>query len=394
MKQAIFLCIFLIGLETLFPQESLRSTLVAYQQNFIRADLADKVDRLQDAAKDPRADEFMGELYDFALQFTLYYAQILSNDMEMSRLVEVAARGVEKTGHTVSVGTLMQLLAQYTDTLTAVALINSLAAVGKGQTRVHELLNGYLAAQNTALKSGKEPDTTLVLTCINALTRTADSRSYSVLFSTAVADYPDTIKRAAGTALQNIPGNLKQFLIEIIKNNQTVLEKRAAFAIGTQSSRLNSAEQGALAESALEICLLPEHENDSAFADLRYQSIILLIKSKWSVAAALVIKHYHLVLAGYQSGMVDKIRLIEAISALGAMKSTEASQELVLELGYLNAQTEAKHGFDTTIVLAVIQALGAIGDNQAFDQLLYVDYLPYPESIKSAARSALSLLKW
>ncbi|MDR2150318.1 MAG: hypothetical protein LBO67_05790 [Spirochaetaceae bacterium] len=393
MNLAIFLCLFFIGGGTLFPQESLASTLSTYQQNFIRADLADKVNRLQDAAKDPRADEFMGEFYDFALQFTLYYAQILSHDIEMSRLVEVAAQGIEKTGHTVSVGTLMQLLSQYTDTLTAVALINALATVGKGQTRVHELLNSSLSAHNAALKAGREPDTTLVLTCINALVRLGDSGSYPVLFSSAVADYPDTIKKAAAAALETIPGNLQQFLIEIIKT-KPVAEKRAAFAIGAQSSRLSNSEQGALAESALAISLLPEHEHDSAFADMRYQSIILLIKAKWTSATPLVIEHYHRVLSGYQSGMVDKIRLIEAISALGAMKSTEASQELVLELGYLNAQTEARRGFDTALVLAVIQALGTIGDKQAFDQLLYVDYLPYPEALKSAARNALSQLKW
>ena len=46
------------------------------------------------------------------------------------------------------------------------------------------------------------------------------------------------------------------------------------------------------------------------------------------------------------------------------------------------------------IVLAVINTLGAIGDKSAFDSLLAVTYLNYEESVLTAARDALSGLRW
>ena len=45
-------------------------------------------------------------------------------------------------------------------------------------------------------------------------------------------------------------------------------------------------------------------------------------------------------------------------------------------------------------MLALIQALGDLGDKTAFDYLLYVGYLEYPESVKKASRDALARLQW
>ena len=46
------------------------------------------------------------------------------------------------------------------------------------------------------------------------------------------------------------------------------------------------------------------------------------------------------------------------------------------------------------VVLSVINALGGLGDKTAFDGLLYVTYLNYPEDIVKAAKTALTKLKW
>jgi hypothetical protein len=38
--------------------------------------------------------------------------------------------------------------------------------------------------------------------------------------------------------------------------------------------------------------------------------------------------------------------------------------------------------------------LGDLGDKTAFDYLLYVGYLSYPETVKKASRDALARLAW
>ena len=47
-----------------------------------------------------------------------------------------------------------------------------------------------------------------------------------------------------------------------------------------------------------------------------------------------------------------------------------------------------------TIALALIGALGRIGNKSSFDTLLYVTYVNYPEPVIAAARDALARLKW
>jgi hypothetical protein len=76
------------------------------------------------------------------------------------------------------------------------------------------------------------------------------------------------------------------------------------------------------------------------------------------------------------------------------MGTSEAAQALALQLGLINSQMEKDKTFDQDILMAVISALGNIGDKVAFDYLLYIGYLPYPDDIQKAAREAMNRLKW
>ena len=60
----------------------------------------------------------------------------------------------------------------------------------------------------------------------------------------------------------------------------------------------------------------------------------------------------------------------------------------------LNSRVEQNQEYSEQIALAVVNTLGAIGDKAAFDSLLSVTYLTYPESVLAAARNALAKLKW
>ena len=76
------------------------------------------------------------------------------------------------------------------------------------------------------------------------------------------------------------------------------------------------------------------------------------------------------------------------------MSSSEAAQVLALQLGFINSRTEKTGLYDEAIILAIINSLGELADKSAFDNLLYIGYLNYPDKIQSAAREALARLKW
>jgi len=58
----------------------------------------------------------------------------------------------------------------------------------------------------------------------------------------------------------------------------------------------------------------------------------------------------------------------------------------------VNSATEQNKGYDEETVLALIRNLKKLGDRVAFDDLIYVQYLAYSDSVRRAAREAVESL--
>ena len=377
----------------LFAQSSL---LQSYQQDFSRADLSAKARVLQAASSHREAASFIGPLYDFSLQFVLQNAEILGDDQEMKHLLGIAARGAGVSGFKGSIDTLWDLFSAFRDSPSRVEILGALGVLGKGNFRVISRLNEYLLVQTRLYRSGMGIDYPVISACIAALAELGDSSSFPALFSVLSAGYPEVIVMEASGALDLLSGNYKQFLIDAILKNPPD-EKLAAFKAGMNSGRFSPAEQGQLAEIALDQSLgtfSGSTEGDAALSALRYASILALTELRWTRASAMAIRNYYRVQTDYQQGAAPKERFLEAIASLGAMGSSDAALALALQLGLINAQSEKTGAYDEDITLAVVQSLGAVGDKAAVDYLLYMNYLGYPDHIQAAAKEALGRLKW
>ncbi|GHT60876.1 hypothetical protein FACS1894109_18980 [Spirochaetia bacterium] len=263
---AAFLFIAMLG-QGLVAQESI---LNSYQRNFTRAGLSVKAGILQDAAADSRSSEFIGGLYEFAMNFALRNAELLQRDPNIITILTISARGAADAGYTASVNTLRQLFNVYRDTQSRTAVLGALGVLGKGNAQVINDLNRFLADQNNLFLSDLEINQDTFLACVSALGSLGDSSSFPVLFSALIADYPDDIIAAVEKALGNLKGDFYQFIIDIVQKNP-VREKLAAFRIGRRTdsfSRFSPAQQGTLAETALDIglSLKPNTEADEAAA--------------------------------------------------------------------------------------------------------------------------------
>jgi len=287
---------------------------------------------------------------------------------------------------------LWKIFLENTDSKTGVDILIRLGTLGKGNRSIIDNLNSYLMGKNLLFKSGEAVNYTLVSACITAIMDLGDSSSYPALFSVLYVGYPEVIASEAQGALEVIPGNLYQFLVNIISSNPSE-EKFAAFRMGANSDSLNVSQRGQLAELALEQGLNADDDNIDMTV-MRYSAVILLTQLRWTRANALAIKHFYRVQNDYLQNTVPKERYIEAIACLGAVGNSDAAFILGLQLGLINVKTERTGSFDADITMAVVQALGNIGFNAAFDQLLYVGNLSYPEEIQTAAREAVARLKW
>jgi len=395
----------------LYAQESILSS---YERNFIRASLSAKTGILTDAATDGRAKEFIGDLYQFALRFALDNSEHLRNDPDMIALIGTAARGAGTSGNTASVNTLWDLFLVYPNSYSRVEILGALGSLGKGNPLVVRNLNQFLNEQNISYRerttgqpgqsynsfgagqAAFSPDYSVLSACIAALGALGDDSSFPFLFSTMTAGYPQAVTQETLKALDSIQGNYKNYLVDIIMRNPFP-EKAAAFRIGAYNEKLSPADRGEIAQTALEVslnALSSDGALSSAESSLRYDAVTVLTRLKWNPAAPLAIRNFYQVRSDYDQGHSPKERLVEAIACLGVMGSAEAAQALALQLGYFNSQTENTGEYDEAVILALINALGELGDKAAFDYLLYISYLNYPDRIQAAAREALNRLKW
>jgi len=390
----------------LFAQESILSS---YERNFIRASLAAKTGILADAATDDRAGEFIGDLYEFALQFALVNGDYLKNDPDMIALVAAAAKGAGTGGNTASVKSLWNLFRMFPDSYSRVEILGALGNLGTGNGELAGNLNRLLADQTDSWRAGLNPDYPVLGACIAALGALGDSSSFPFLFSAITAGYPQTVTQEILRALESIQGDYKDYLLGVIRNNPFP-EKAVAFRIGAYNEKLTPAERGELAQTALQVALDSSGNTGGnnigntggnttgnsgpMEAALRYDAVTVLTRLQWTPASPLAIRNFYQVQNDYSGGAIPRERLLEAIACLGVMGSSDAAQALALQLGYINSRFESTGDYDEVIVLAYINALGELGDKSAFDYLLYISYLNYPDKIQAAAREALNRLKW
>jgi len=278
------------------------------------------------------------------------------------------------------------------DSQAAADILITLGMAGKGNRSIINNLNNYLLERNQLVKSGASVNYTLVSACISAIMEIGDSSSYQALFSAYCAGYPEVIASEAYGALEVIPGNLHQFLLNVLWNNPPD-EKFAAFRAGIFSERLSVSDKGQIAELALEQALATSEENINLNV-MRYAAVHTLTSLRWMRANALAVRHYYRVQNDFLANIVPKDRFVEAIDCLGAVGNSQAALVLGLQLGLINDRTEHTGSFDYDITLAIVNALGLIGDSAAFDHLMYVLNLSYPDDIQAAAREAIDNLKW
>jgi len=363
-----------------------------FVQRFVRADLAGKIDILYEAYSN---ESNSTSLYLYALQFVLdNYAQI-GDLRDMNAIVSISLNGlrnIDGAGEDNVISVLWKLFLEYPGSNIKTEIILTLGQLARGNTAFVNDLNNYLMELNMRFRAGESVDYMIVSACISAIMELADSSSYPVLFAVISFGYPELLSSESYGALEVIPGNLQQFLLNVIANNPPD-EKFAAFRAVINSNRLTIPERGQLAELALAQSLLTSDDNVDLTA-MRYAAILKLTQLRWTRANALAIRHYYRIQADYNQELVSKERFLEAIACLGALGNSDAALVLGLQLGLINIRTESTGIYDPEITLAIVQSLGLIGDNAAFNHLSYVTNLPYNNEIIAAAREAISRLKW
>ena len=364
---------------------------------FVKGNIADKTAAVREA-KDSDAEW----ITDQALAFCLENKELLGNDRELDGLAVAAilSYSPEKIKKQTDskkqkiTDNLISLFTAFNKSSTVqIAVISKAVNLKDSLPTVSftALLNSYLKTSDV-----KKADSGVFKASIGALGTIGNSESFKILYGflndSAYSAYKKEIEEAT---IALIPNAMDE-VIALVKGSD-LNRITSIFALVQKNSQISKKNLCEIAENMLsESILLIDNSSGNSAENIKFQISLLNILSEnnWTRASSVALSAFEVSKVQYEKNNMSAEQFKTVISSLRNVAPLDAVAPLIGYLEELNSHTEKGDSVSSEIALAVINTLGAIGDKAAFDSLLAVTYLNYEESVLTAARDALSGLRW
>ena len=390
MKKIFSLLFFISLLFQIFPQDK------DSKIKFIKGNIVDKTKVIKESTGE---DSYW--LAEKAIQFALDNKEILGNDRELDALVVSAILTITPE-YVASADKLSQaeILFNFTKLFNIFSSSNTvqIAVLSKilllkdsiQTTEFTEELNNYLQSDGIATA-----DKSVLKSVISTLESIGNNKSFNILFSLYInPEFNSVQNELESTLIKLAPNNIDEILYII--NEKNIAKNKPLFEKIVKNSKISKNNLCEIAENLLNSSILyveNSTEKDD-FSKLQIEVLQVLSSNNWTRASSSAISFFIFAKDKFTNGLISEEDMIKIVSSLINVAPIESISPLVSYLVELNSLTEMEKSVSIPVVEAVIKTLGAIGNKSAFDSLLGVTYLNYPESVLSAAREALAGLKW
>lgn len=370
------------------------------QKRFISGNIQDKTQSVRSSSGSEAV-----LLANLALDFAIENKEILGDDRELDALAlsgilaipsdfMANASDSEKKKLSDDFYTIYNI---FSDENVKISILRRLSVFRFSDGRFPSLLNDYLKTAEI-----KRQNDSLTKAVITALASVGNSDSFVILYllcdDPVWADYRENIKDSVAKLMEN---SIPQ-AISIVQSG-TEKDCRQILSLALKNEKFSNKIIAEIAENVLSRSI-NIYENSlsksSELAKVQFDSFKVLVDLKWTRSSAAAMRFYSTAKKEYEEGFFpedDLVWTIENLSSLDPMGSVEAFSSYLSECNSLMENSISNPGVkkpEDKVVLALISALGAIGDKNAFDTLLAVTYYSYPDNIISKARDALASLKW
>lgn len=390
MKKFFSLLFFISFVFQIFPQNK------DSKIKFIKGNIVDKTKAIKESTGE---DSYW--LAEKAIQFALDNKEILGNDRELDALVVSAILTITPE-YVASADKLSQaeILFNFTKLFNIFSSSNTvqIAVLSKilllkdsiQTTDFTEELNKYLQSDGIATA-----DKSVLKSVISTLESIGNNKSFNILFSLYINPEFESVQNELETTLIKLAPNYIDEILYII-NEKDIAKNKPLFEKIVKNSKISKNNLCEIAENLLNSSILyveNSTEKDD-FSKLQIEVLQVLSSNNWTRASSSAISFFIFAKDKFTNGLISEEDMIKIVSSLINVAPIESISPLVSYLVELNSLTEMGKSVSIPVVEAVIKTLGAIGNKSAFDSLLGVTYLNYPESVLSAAREALAGLKW
>ena len=395
MKRKFIFVILSTATLMLFAQTN--SNLGKSSSKFIKGNITDKTAAVREASES-EAEWITNQ----AIKFCLENKILLGTDRDLDGLAVAAILSIspekiqknseiKKTELSLN---LIDLFSQFDKSSTVqIAVLNKIVAL-KDSVPIQpftKTLNLYLQNnENGSIEQG------VFKNILATLAEIGDNESFTILYKfLSDRKYQAYYSEIETATIALIPSAMNE-VISLIKG-QDMQKISSTFALVQKNSKISQKNLCEISENVLNESILIT-ENSSGISagsiDMQLTALSILDANKWTRASTLALSYFNLSKKFYEKGNMNVNQFTTVISSLRNIAPLDAVTPLTSYLEELNGRVESEKQVSSEVALAVIKTLGAIGDKAAFDSLLAVTYLNYDESVLTAARDALSGLRW
>lgn len=395
MKRKFIFVILSTATLMLFAQTN--SNLGKSSSKFIKGNITDKTAAVREASES-EAEWITNQ----AIRFCLENKILLGTDRDLDGLAVAAILSIspekiqknseiQKTELSLN---LIDLFSQFDKSSTVqIAVLNKIVSLNDSVPvqPFTKTLNLYLQNnENGSIEQG------VFKNILVTLAEIGDNESFTILYKfLSDRKYQAYYSEIESATIALIPSAMNE-VISLIKG-QDIQKISSTFALVQKNSKISQKNLCEISENVLNESILIT-ENSSGISagsiDMQLTALSILDANKWTRASTLALSYFNLSKKFYEKGNMNVNQFTTVISSLRNIAPLDAVTPLTSYLEELNDRVESEKQVSSEVALAVIKTLGAIGDKAAFDSLLAVTYLNYDESVLTAARDALSGLRW
>lgn len=262
------------------------------------------------------------------------------------------------------------------------------------------LVNAYISEK--IQKSAQNPDESVmddvVKSCVRLLKTHGNKTSFNLLFMADFMGLWQDNKSFLEDAFGPLANESGKEILAMFSSAKSS-ERLKILRILCDNEIISTKIKGEVAEKALADVINNIGGNPKAVPtkdDIEIQLLVtqLIAETRWTKAAKKATEYFAIARREYEGGYISPDDFSQIITDIASVACSSTGQVLSTYLDFLNKSMEKQDAPAEVVVLSVIKALGGLGDKTAFDYLLYVTYLNYPQYITNAARNALAQLKW
>ena len=393
MKKIAFLFILFSQVFFLFAQNADNEKLI----KFIKGNISEKTSAVREASG---AESILLALK--AIDFSLENKELLGNDRELEGLAVAAIlsispdyiKNANDSQKSIIVSQFINLFNKFFESNTvAIATLTKYSSLYEymQDRQFVETLNFFLKSQEI-----KKTDESVIKSVLNTLQLIGNSETFLILYSVLNDKDYSNIKNEIENTLVSLAFISQNEIIGLLETAD-IKDLSQIFKIIKKNQKISKNYICDVSEKVISKSILLLGSSSFVSQEdilVQLEALNNLSDNKWTRASLVAVSYFQFAKKIYNQNLMTETQFESVINCLSNVSPVDAVNPLTAYLEELNRQKENETDVSSAIVLSVIKTLGAIGDKSAFDSLLAVTYLDYDESILSAARKALSGLRW